>query len=42
LHVQLCLYEDRSLSCLRHPFGSVPFPFAVCPNGRDSLTDSFT
>jgi hypothetical protein len=27
VHVYLCSNKDRSLSCLRHPFGSVIFSF---------------
>jgi hypothetical protein len=31
VHVYLCLNKDRSLSCLRHPFGNVTFPFLQVP-----------
>jgi hypothetical protein len=27
VHVHLCSYKDRLLLCLRHPFGSIAFPF---------------
>jgi hypothetical protein len=41
MHVCLCLNKDRSLSCLRHPFGYVTFSFFKLPNGVNLLADSF-
>jgi hypothetical protein len=40
-HVHLCSDKDRSLSCLRHPFGNVIFSFCKFPIGFSSLAYSF-
>jgi hypothetical protein len=40
-HVHLCPKEDRSPSCLRHPFGYVTFSFLKLSNGFSLLADSF-
>jgi hypothetical protein len=37
----LCPNKDRSLSCLRHPFGCITFSFFKLPNGFSLLADSF-
>jgi hypothetical protein len=41
VHVHLCSNKDRSPSCLRRPFGYVPFSFLKLPNGFSLLADSF-
>jgi hypothetical protein len=41
VRVQLCSNKDRSLSCLRHPFGSVAFPFISSRMAFSLLTGSF-
>jgi hypothetical protein len=39
VHVHLCSNRDRSLSCLRHPFGNVTLFFYKSPNGFNLLAD---
>jgi hypothetical protein len=41
VHVHLCLNEDRLLSCLRHLFGSIAFPFISSRMALRFLADSF-
>jgi hypothetical protein len=41
VHVHICSNKDRSLSCLRHPFGNVTFSFCKFPIGFSLLAYSF-
>jgi hypothetical protein len=41
VHAYLYLNKDRLLSCLRHPFASVTFPFISSRMVFSSLADSF-
>jgi hypothetical protein len=41
VRAHLCSNKDRLLSCLRHPFGSVTFPFISSRMALSLLADSF-